>query len=180
MAFILFWYIPTYENLWISWSKEALDIISSPLLKEVWYIAVFFRAVWPALLMAVIGFAVDTSAHPFSGRYRAMKKFSHTKVVLLLFVLAFYGLFVWKFSFSQAEVLLLNILVYIAAWYWRFGYSTILFSLKKGKISYTLGALLLFGSIITAGEAFFLPIFLIVGIGISDIWMDYHKRSVIR
>ena len=155
-------------------------MISSPLLKEAWYIAVFFRAVWPALLTAVIGFAADTAANPSSGRYRSMKKFSHSKVLLLLFVLAFYGLAVWKFPFFQMEVLLLNILVYVAAWYWRFGYSTILFSLKKGKISYTVGALLLLGSIITAGEAFFLPIFLIVGIGISDIWMDYHKRSVIR
>ena len=180
---IIWFYIPSSMQNWIALNNIILPYIqqykgnNSMLLPEVWYTIVFFRNMWPGVFVALIMIAIDSSSHPISARYRMMHKFSHNKLLIMVGFLFAYFSIKHIDSESSLSTIFLGLTVYTAVYYWRFGFATILYILKKNKIPYELGIIFLVGSIIIVGEYFFLPLVLCIGIGISDIWMDYHHRN---
>lgn len=176
MAALCF-YLPACENLWNNMARLMGLPHRSELFRGVWQLAHLFRNLWPALGAAVLGMAFGVAAYPQSGAYRAMKRFHHTKIVLMCLLLGLAGL-LWFFRSAQTlQIALLNAALYTACWYWRFGFDTITFTLKKNGVPLFAAVCLLTASCIMAGSAFILPVVLIMGIGISDIWMDYHRRG---
>lgn len=176
-------YLPHSLQLWVS-SNEIVDPFIrkysgtlSLLFIEVWYTIVFFRDIWFAILMALLTIGLESSYYPYSGRYRMMKRFNHNKLFIMVLSLIGY-VFMQKLQWNGIfDILLLNMTVFTACYYWKFGFSIILYILKKSNIPYELGIGLLLFSYIGVGEYFLLPLIACIGIGISDIWMDFYKRD---
>ena len=153
------------------------NLTNSHLMIEVWHSVVFFRNVWSALILAILAIGLEASSHPYSNRHRMMKDFNHNKLLIMVGVLIVYFLVQPLKLGEPLNVLLLNIALYTAVYYWRFGFSTILYIFKKYYVPYSVGILLQIVPIILVGEYFLLVLVATVGIGMSDIWMDYHKRN---
>lgn len=180
---LLFLYLPSEKALWKSLNNyvqltiNALDISFVFLIQNIWHIIVFFRNIWLGFLIAYLSINIENLNYSFTGSYRNMKKFHHTKILFLVFSLFLY-LVLHQFSYKGIwSLVLLNIVVYTAVYYWHFGFYTLLYIFKRSHIPYPLGLLILLLPIMMAGESFFLPLVACVGIGISDIWMDYHRRN---
>ena len=183
LGIVIWFYIPNSMQNWVEINNVIIPYIqqykgnNSSLFIEVWYTIVFFRNMWPGFFVALIMIAIESSFHPISARYRMMHKFSLNKLHIIV------GFLFADFSVehinheSNFSSFFLSLTVYTAVYYWRFGFATILYILKKNKIPYEIGIILIVGSVISAGEYFFLPLVLCIGIGISDIWMDYHHRN---
>lgn len=183
LFFALFLYLPSEKVLWknldnyVQAAINVLDISFVFLVKNIWHIIIFFRNIWLGILIACLSINIENLNYSFTGSYRTMKKFHHTKILLLVFSLFLY-LVLRQFSYKGIfSSVLLNIVVYTAVYYWYFGFYTLLYIFKRSHIPYPLGLLILLLPIMMAGESFFLPLVACIGIGISDIWMDYHRRN---
>jgi len=182
LILLLFIYSPHSTQIWNSWNEyiylklTIYNIPSSQLWKEVWHTMVFFRNIWPSIIVASVMISIENIMHPYTNRYRMIKSFAHNKIHIMMIMLFIY-VFLYKTSFEILKLQALNIAIYTAVYYWRFGFATILYILRYGMIRYEIGFLLLIIPIILSGENFLLPLVAIIGIGISDIWMDYHKRD---
>ncbi|MGL4366710.1 MAG: hypothetical protein ACRCTQ_00285 [Brevinemataceae bacterium] len=177
-------YLPRSEYMWNIWNIHMLSLIDqypiisvSLILKEVWFVICFFRSIWPAVVLGVVVLSWNSSRYPLTVMHRTLKNFSHNKILILILSLLIYTLCViFKYSEMINEVML-NIAVYIMIYYWQFGFFTILNVLRQNQIHYLIGTAILVLPVILAGENFLLPIIACTGIGISDIWMDYHHRN---
>lgn len=176
----LYFYILYSQRIWYALNEFVFPYIHSMgeyqhVLSEVWYTIVFFRNMWPAILIGFIICVIEQIQHPISYRYRMLKRFNHNK--LLILVSAGFLYFIARTFSESIATLFLGIIVYITIFYWRFGCAIVLYILRRNKIPYEIGILLMNASVIVSGEYFLLPITMFIGFGISDIWMDYYQRN---
>ncbi|MGL5956669.1 MAG: hypothetical protein ACRC0X_08790 [Brevinema sp.] len=179
----MWFYIPYTKEVWVSINNLLYPYIQENagsytyLLTEIWYTIVFFRNIWPAVLTALIVAVFENIQHPISFRYRMMKQFSHNKLLLMIGTLIAYFIVSYVDNNHPLAAFFLCLAFYTAVFYWRFGVTIILYILKKSFISYEIGILLMTIMVIVSGEFFLLPLIMCMGIGISDIWMDYYHRD---
>ncbi|MGL4677562.1 MAG: hypothetical protein ACRCWI_07865 [Brevinema sp.] len=179
----LWWYIPYTKELWISVNNLVYPYIQENfgsytyLFTEIWYTIVFFRNIWPTILIALIVATFENIQHPISFRYRMTKQFSHNKLLIMVGALIAYFTINYFDKDHVLATFFLCLAFYTAVFYWRFGAAIIFYILKKIFIPYEISMLLMTGIVIISGEFFLLPLIMCVGIGISDIWMDYYQRD---
>lgn len=189
ILFLLLAYLPNVSTIWNSISGYILQILGHySLLQEhefinVYQVIQFFRYYYPAIVVGVIyyGFckAVNYQKWDMTFGYRYVKKFDHRQVFLtVISTIAYFVAVVVKAPFV-IRVALLNFAIFFAIPYAVYGFLTLLYALKrKVNLSYTLGMILMYLILIISGRAFIFTLILAVGIGISDIWMNYHKRVI--
>lgn len=176
-------YIPNSLPWWLTLNEIFTPVFMgykegyAYLFQEVWYTVVFFRNLWPTLFIVLIAVVMESFSHPITARFRMMQKFNHNKLLIMVGTLFVY-FFLYHFRvYEYVASLFLTGAVYCATYYWRFGFATLLYSMKKKHIPYEIGTALMIALPIVSGEYFLIALVLCIGIGISDIWMDYHQRD---
>ncbi len=181
LSSVLYFYISNSTILWNSINNILYPYIQQNagsykyIVSETWYTIVFFKNMWPAVFISLIVVSIENIQYPISSRYRMLKQFSHNK--LLIMVGSLFAYFITKNISDIYATYFLCVAVYSAIFYWRFGFAIILYILKKSGIPYEFGVSFMMASIIISGEYFLLPLIMCVGIGLSDIWMDYYHRD---
>ncbi|MGL4393682.1 MAG: hypothetical protein ACRCS8_00430 [Brevinema sp.] len=183
LLILLSLYLPISPEFWNTWNKTVFTLISSAsinyqtIFREVWFTFVFFSKVWPAVVLAVLVLSIKKANHPITYRYRMIKNFGHAKMLIMVAAL-FTFMILNQFSLlSTLKMMALNVAIYTGVFYLRFGFAIILYLSKRASIPYELMYFLMIASPILLGEHFMIPLFLCVGVGITDIWMDYYQRD---
>lgn len=183
LLIILSIYIPYSNFLWLYWNKYIHLVLENQplnihyLWKEVWYTIVFFKDIWCSILVASCVIAFNMKKYPITAQYRSNKNFSHSKILIMILSLFLFILLNYIGILKNLNLIFLNIAVYTAVFYARFGIYILLYSMKKYYIPYFIGGFFVALAPILAGEHFLLLIILYIGIGITDIWMDYYQRD---
>ncbi len=181
LSVVMFFYITRSISIWDSINGILYPLIQQNtgqyqyIITETWYTVIFFKNMWPAILIALVVVSVEDIQHPVSARYRMLKQFSHNK--LLIMVGSLFAYFIVKNFDNNFATFFLSTAVYSAAFYWRFGYAIIIYILRKSGIPYWVGVGFMMATIIISGEYFLLALIMCIGVGLSDIWMDYYHRD---
>lgn len=76
------------------------------------------------------------------------------------------------------ETLLLNCCLYFSFFYVIYGFLIINYLFKKRGIPYTITSVIIYVSMIISGDLIVYFTILLLGIGVTDVWMDYTKRKI--
>jgi hypothetical protein len=141
----------------------------------------YFRYYYPSLITGVLWLSFCTGANLSEKRYtfwyRYLKFFDHR---IVIFILIATGSMILSYVLNaplQTQAALLNLCLLFAVPYVIFGYLTLIYGFKKKfKLPYILGAIIMYVVVIALGPYFLFPVVFMLGLGISDIWMDYHNR----
>ncbi|MGL4388150.1 MAG: hypothetical protein ACRCTJ_01995 [Brevinema sp.] len=183
LLILLLYYLPVSSDCWGIWNKNIYNLISRApsdlqmILREVWYTFVFFSQIWPSLFFAVLVLSLKKVNHPISYRYRMIKNFGHAKILIMVATLFLFMILNTLNILPLLKMIALNIAIYTAVFYWRFGFGIIFYLSKNIPIPYELVYFSMIFLLIFVGEYFMIPLFLYVGVGITDIWMDYYQRD---
>lgn len=183
---VCWFYLPNADKIWIavsSWFGDVLlktRLLNTTRLMDVFYVGYFFRLYYPVILAFIL----------FVGLYRALDKnrcsfwyrfyhwFDQRMVFLLVFSwLLFVGIEAagWTVKFMNLRVMALNAALYFSTLYVFYGFLILLYGLKRNHLPYWLSLILIYGLLVLSGQVFIVTAALIMGVGITDIWMNYRK-----
>jgi hypothetical protein len=187
-----FFYLPAADKIWNDLNKIFLKAINhmpaASSIAEVFKVAVFFRFLYPAFLAAgiTIFFLYITESHRASFWQCFLIRFSHRQILALAVLWTLFGIFEisadfinWRiFSSFLFEVAVLNVCLYFSFFYIIYGFLIINHILKKRGFSVTITSLSVYSLLILSGGFVVYLLTLILGIGVSDVWMDYTKKKI--
>jgi len=193
LILLCFFYIPAADKIWdylkglyTGSIRKALPAAAS--LDLVFIAARFFRFIYPACIAAGAAFFLMITAgrHYASFWNRFLIKFNHKQIILLVvswtifWIFEVLGDFIGNGLFASffLEILLLNCCLYFSSFYIIYGFLIINYLLKKRRVPYTLTTILVYGVIIASGNFILYILLILLGIGITDIWMDYTKKKI--
>lgn len=199
MLLLLAWYLP--------WGKspEFWDGFLGRLYATGWMKGIFielvavvrffgyYYPVYPAVIAATLHLAFrygirDQKQHQ-SFWYRFTKVYDHRQIFFTIGGFVLLTLVYLLCAGSLREVLssegclllkdvVLNVAVFFALPYIFFGVMSIIYGLRRLKLPYFLCWVILYFFIIFSGPVFIFTLILIMGLGMTDIWMNYHKRQI--
>ncbi len=192
VVFCLF-YLPRADKIWMI-LNEKITIWIKPVLAfmfrfmEVFYVAEYFRYIYPPVLTAgaALFFYFTLDKHPKSFLGRFLGRFDHKLVFALIGFWIVFGVFEFLIDFYKIktgylffiETGILNICLYFSFFYMIYGFLLLLYFLKKKGVLYLISFPVIIGSLIISGGFILYLLILLLGIGVSDIWMDYTKKRI--
>ncbi len=152
---------------------------------QIYYISYLFRPIYLSLIFMLLTviYSFALTAYKRSYWYRYIRKFNHREVLAVVFFwLCYFVLNNIKLKWLKWEyiIIILNLAIYFSLYYLMYGFLTLIFSLKKRSIEYFSVIIIIYSLIIFSGQYFLIPLILVMGIGISDIWMYYLKKRPFR
>lgn len=142
----------------------------------------FFRYYYPAVVTAILNlsllYAAKEKSNRYSFWYRLLRNFDHRQIVLLVaggLAAGMSYLFKWN---DTAKAVLMNLFLFTTWPYVYYGFSTLVYGIRRLKVSYFLSIVILFLFVVISGPIFIFTLILVMGIGITDIWMNYNKRKI--
>ncbi len=183
MGCLLAAYLPWVNVLWedkiAGW---VMRYIGSSKFVDVFMVGRFFRFYYPAAVAGILHlafrYAKKEKENHYTFWYRFLRSFDHRQVFMLLAGIASAGLAYLLQWNAMVQVILVNFLLFVSWPYVYYGFATMIYGIRRLKISYFLSIAILFLFIVISGPIFIFTLILIMGIGVSDIWMNYHKRKI--
>ncbi len=147
---------------------------------DVYSIFRFFRNYYPGLFTGVSVFLVLRSRwafkNPITCYYRYTKRFSHVLIFpMLLFVLGLALVSTLPETHSLHRYFL-NFTILFSLPYLLYGGLTVFYGLRRLRKKNRLILILFSSLIVFSGPLFLFILILIIGIGVSDVWMNYNRR----
>lgn len=187
-------YFKSIVQVWIDIDNLVINYVTPvSLLKnsrfaEVFFVAQYFRFLYPVLLSVVLFFLFDRSlsGHGESYWHRFFRKFDHRAVYpMMVLWTVYFVLDRLKSAGPLARLkdqglwlnLALETAVYFAMLYAVYGALTVMTAFRRWKVrpAWSLGAL--FVIVVISGPVFLFTLTFLMGIGVSDIWMHYNKKK---
>jgi hypothetical protein len=186
LVLICFVYFPSADRIWDGLKRPASALPAR--LDFIYPAARFFRFYYPAGLSAaaVIILLAGSDSHRAVFWSRFLARFDHRQLFpLVLFWSAFWifeilgdvigtGIFASFF----VETLLLNCCLYFSFFYAIYGFLIINYLFKKKGMPYTITSIIIYAAMIISGDFIVYFTILLLGIGVTDVWMDYTKRKI--
>jgi hypothetical protein len=182
------YYLGRLDLIWGSISDKVFSVYNSSEVfrnsrgLEVYTAVKVFNSVYPSALVFIAAvwllYWLDRNRRTFW--YRFLKGFDHKQVIpatLLWTLTGIINQLHWKPLNWNIEGVLLNLSIFFSAFYVLFGFLTLVYGLKKSGWNSTIAAALIYLIIVVSGEFFPFTLTLILGIGVSDIWMNYRNRK---
>lgn len=176
-------YLPHVPVLWeVTLPGFFMKTIEGTKFFDVFMVGRFFRYYYPAAIAGILHlafrYAKKEKENHYTFWYRFLRSFDHRQIFILLAGALAAGLgYLLKFdAFVQAVIM--NVFLFGCWPYVYYGFATMIYGIRRLKISYLLSIAILFLFIVISGPIFIFTLILIMGIGISDIWMNYHKRKI--
>jgi hypothetical protein len=185
---ISLYYLTRLDLIWGNISELVFSVYNSSEIfrnsraLEVYTAVKVFNSVYPSILLFIVAvwllYWMDRNRRSFW--YRFLHQFDHRQVIpatLLWTLTGIINQFHWKPGNWNIEGYLLNLSIFFSAFYVLFGFLTLVYGLKKSGWNDTVAIVLIYLIIVVSGEYFPFTLTLILGIGVSDIWMNYRKRK---
>lgn len=189
LVLFCFFYIPSADKIWINIKNlfSGINNGSFPVVDSIKELARSFRFFYPAGIAAGLAlfFMIAADRHSLSFWHRFMIRFSHKQLItLVIFWTAFWifevlGDFIAGGIFTSffIETLGLNICLYFSVFYIIYGFLIINYLMKRRGIPYSVNSIIIYGAIIISGDFLLYILILLLGVGITDTWMDYTKKK---
>ncbi|NPV01459.1 MAG: hypothetical protein HPY53_08765 [Brevinematales bacterium] len=187
-------YIPETSRIWYAADNAITGILSSFSLLDgygfidVYYVLRFFRNIYPALFAFILFLAYYAGTEGGKYRhglwYRYLRKFDHRQVWPVLGLLAMLGGgYILMFSLNEINpvmndigIWMFNTSLFFAMPYILYGCLTLIYGLRRAGVPGMISLMGLFLLFLISGPVFIFTLIFLMGIGISDIWMNYHAR----
>lgn len=181
-----FFYFANLGDIWESLNRAVFSFLDLLHLKQgyrfvdIYSIFRFFRNYYPGFVSALSVFWVLRSRwsrkYSVTCYYRYTKLFSHFLLApLLLFVI---GLILAS-RLPETHALhryFLNFVIFFSLPYLLYGGLTLFYGLRRIRRNTQLFLVLIYSLIIFSGPLFLFILILVIGVGVSDVWMNYNRR----
>lgn len=179
-------YLRKADGIWAAFSNDLENALiharlaGKTRLMDGFYVGYFFRNYFPALIAFTLylGFGRAVSGKRWTFWYRLYRGFDQKISAVLIAVWAGFGLVEitqWKIKEVNVWAICLNLAIFVSLFYSLFGFLTLVYNMKRSKVPYWLSRILIFGLLVFSGQVFIVTLALLMGVGITDIWMDYRR-----
>ncbi len=190
---LCYFYLPAADRIWVNFNALFLKAIKPAMpaaagLTEVFEVARFLRFLYPAFFAAGVTIFILFIAerHYASFWHRFLLRFNHRQIMTLAVLWTIFGIFeilgdvVSRGIFSSFifEAGVLNVCLYFSFFYIIYGFLIINHLLKKRGFPVTVTSLSVYGLLIISGGFIVYLLTLLLGIGVSDVWMDYTRKKI--
>jgi hypothetical protein len=187
--FVCWFYLPRVPLIWekigeiVKNSLAGLGLLKSYRFIDVYYLAEDFRFVYPVWLVGLLTTAFLYSVSGWkksSFWYRFLKNFDHRLIaapVLLWTVFFIENYFYPQWIEWDWEMGLLNLCLFYSYFYVLYGFLTLFYGMRRRRFSQFFALAILYLALLLSGKFFSFPLIILMGVGISDIWMHYRRSQ---
>jgi hypothetical protein len=177
-----YFYVKQANHFWTGLSLlvedtlAKLGVLYKSRFIEVYYVIQYFRSIYPGLgfFLIAITYCYLAAGKKVTFWIRWAGAFSHIMIAPVLTGWLIYMVLGRLFqNFSDLDAVLLNLNVFWSMFYLLYSFLLMVFGLKKNKVPAWLSGVLIVCAVILSGRYFLIALIVMMGIGISDIWMRY-------